>query len=62
MGAARGQNYCWAMVLSYPVGRLGVVEAENAGALGQLMHAWTDITVDHITPVLSEEDVIKLLS
>src|SRR5262245_58834121 len=32
----------------------GVVESENAGALGQLMHAWTDITVDHITPVLSE--------
>ena len=40
----------------------GVVETENAGALGQLMHAWTDITVDHITPVLSEEDIIKLLS
>jgi hypothetical protein len=39
----------------------GVVEAENAIALGRLMHAWTDLAVDHITPVLSEEDVLKLV-
>jgi hypothetical protein len=39
----------------------GVVEAESAIALGQLMHAWTDLTVDHITPVLSAEDVLKLI-
>jgi hypothetical protein len=39
----------------------GVVEADHAIALGRLMHAWTDLAVDHITPVLSEEDVLKLV-
>jgi hypothetical protein len=39
----------------------GMVEAENAIALGRLVHAWTDLAVDHITPVLSEEDVLKLV-
>jgi hypothetical protein len=39
----------------------GVVETESAFGLGELMHAWTDLTVDHITPVLSEEDVLKLV-
>jgi hypothetical protein len=29
------------------------VETGSATAFGQLMHAWTDLTVDHITPVLS---------
>ena len=29
------------------------IETGSATALGQLMHAWTDLTVDHITPVLS---------
>jgi hypothetical protein len=60
MGATRDQDCCWTVVLSHPVGRLGVVETESAIALGQLMHAWTDLTVDHVTPVLSEEDVLKL--
>jgi hypothetical protein len=39
----------------------GVVETESAFRLGELMHAWTDLTVDHITPILSEEDVLKLV-
>jgi uncharacterized protein YbdZ (MbtH family) len=37
-----------------------VVEAEDATALGRLMHGWTDLNVNHITPVLSEGEVLKL--
>ena len=57
MGATRGQNCRWATELE----SWGVVETESAFGLGELMHAWTDLTVDHITPVLSEEDVLKLV-
>ena len=40
----------------------GLVEAENAIALGQLLHGWTDLAVNRITPVLSAEDVLELVS
>ena len=62
MGTIGRQNYCWAMVSVTQLEGWRVVEAENAIALGQLMHAWTDLALDHITPILSEEDVLKLVA
>lgn len=32
-----------------------VVEATDSAELANLFHAWTDLNVNHITPVLSEE-------
>lgn len=40
----------------------GVIEAEDATALGELLRNWTDLAVDHITPVLSDEEVLELVS
>lgn len=39
-----------------------VVEAEDASALGEYMKHWTDLNVNHITPVLAEDVFLKLIS
>ncbi|WP_170416418.1 DUF3303 domain-containing protein [Ruegeria atlantica] len=39
----------------------GIVEADDASVLAKLLSGWTDLAVDHIAPVLSGEDVLKLL-
>ncbi len=33
-----------------------IVEAENAAALGKLLHDWTDLNVNTVTPVLSLDE------
>ena len=39
----------------------GVVEAEDATALGELMKHWSDLAVDHIIPVLSDKEVLEVV-
>ena len=39
-----------------------VVEAADAGALGEYMKHWTDLNVNHITPVLAKDEFAKLIS
>ena len=39
-----------------------VIEAEDASALGEYMKHWTDLNVNRITPVLAEDDFLKLIS
>lgn len=38
-----------------------VAEAENGLQLGQWLHAWTDLNVNHITPVVDNEDILKII-
>ena len=37
-----------------------IVEAESATGLGETMKHWTDLNVNHITPVLSGDEVLEL--
>ncbi len=37
-----------------------LVEAEDAAGLGATMKEWTDLNVNHITPVLTGEEVLGL--
>ena len=39
-----------------------IVEAVDSTALGQHMNHWTDLNVNHITLVLSPEEVLKIVS
>ena len=39
-----------------------VVDAESATALGEHMMNWTDLNVNHITPVLTPEEVLAIAS
>ncbi len=39
-----------------------VVEAADSLELGALFHAWTDLNVNHITPVVDEAGMRKLLT
>ena len=39
-----------------------VVEADDSGALGEYMKHWTDLNVNHITPVLAKDEFSKLIS
>ena len=39
-----------------------VVEAQDEIALAECMKPWTDLNVNHITPVLTQEQVLKLMS
>ena len=39
-----------------------VVEAEDSSALGEYMKHWTDLNVNHITPALSKDEFVKLIS
>jgi len=39
-----------------------VVEAADAMELGAFFHAWTDLNVNHITPVVDEAAMRKLLT
>lgn len=38
-----------------------VAEAGDAVQLGNWLHAWTDLNVNHITPVVDNEDVLKII-
>ncbi|REK19395.1 MAG: DUF3303 domain-containing protein [Planctomycetota bacterium] len=38
-----------------------IVDAADAMELAQLFHHWTDLNVNHITPVLDEDHMKKLL-
>jgi len=39
-----------------------VVDAADAMELGKLFHTWTDLNVNHITPVVDEAGMRKLLT
>ena len=39
-----------------------VVRADDANALGEFMKHWTDLNVNHITPVLAEDEFLKVVS
>ena len=39
-----------------------VAEAEDAVALGKWLHAWTDLNVNHITPVVLGDDLLKIMA
>jgi hypothetical protein len=39
-----------------------IVETQDETALGQSMKQWTDLNVNHITPVLTEEALLKVIT
>lgn len=39
-----------------------LIEADSAADIGLLMHAWTDLNVNHVTPVITDEEVLDLMS
>ena len=39
-----------------------IVEANDAADLGALFHSWTDLNVNHITPVFDEEAAHRFLT
>ena len=39
-----------------------IVETDDANALAKHMHYWTDLNINHITPVLSPEEVLAVSS
>ena len=39
-----------------------VVEAEDATSLGEIQKHWTDLNFNHITPVLTEDEVLQIFS
>jgi hypothetical protein len=39
-----------------------VVEAEHATSLGEIQKHWTDLNLNHITPVLTEDEVLQVFS
>jgi len=39
-----------------------VVEPEDATSLGEIQKHWTDLNFNHITPVLTEDEVLQIFS
>ncbi|MEM9657150.1 MAG: DUF3303 family protein [Planctomycetota bacterium] len=40
----------------------GIIEADDVQDLGAMFRAWTDLNINHITPVLDEDGVRKLMA
>ena len=39
-----------------------IVESTDSLGIAQHLHAWTDLNIIHVTPVLTTEDALKLFS
>ena len=39
-----------------------IAEATDSIQIGKWLHGWTDLSLDHITPVVDDKDLLKILA